>query len=176
MLKAAIAQREYMCHTQKRGRFFLLNLWSCLSHIFQAINKKLKSAFIGVENYCWLVFSGLKLRQCCTSCCITCIVVYTVLSSRQHPLAYFVSPVYVPHPDDYHSPLHLTLCDWDIFLMLCLFPQCVITAAQVTCIPTGRWSVSSQKMQCECLQQSWDALLVSMNTQLNLLTYYAVIY
>lgn len=48
-------------------------------------------------------------------------------------------------------------------LIQSLLLQCVTTAAQETCTPTGRWLVSSWRIQCEYLQQSWDVHSVSMH-------------
>lgn len=66
-------------------------------------------------------------------------------------------------PLTFTAPLHLTWQDRGVFLTLCLFPQCATTAAQETCTRTGRWLVSSQRTQYECLQLSWDVRSVSRN-------------
>lgn len=77
------------------------------------------------------------------------------------PIFNFLSLVYVPHPTDLPCPSHLKLLlSQRHGLMVTLFFQCVTTVAQETYTPTGRWSVSSQRTQCECSQQSWVVRLV----------------
>lgn len=78
MLKAATAQRE-------RTSLFaqpVNHVWITFSsHKFKDQIRLHRSGKLLWTFYQW----ALTYKECCTFCCITCIVVHTVLSSRQHP-------------------------------------------------------------------------------------------
>lgn len=162
MLDTGAAQQKCTCHIQKRHP-----CWFTQWIIMPLLNHYAINGDIGHICRKWrqyeTVCSAHRLKIDCTF--VGFIEEDLQASSLPDctPVFNFLSPVYVPHPADLPYPSHLKLLLWQRHgLMVTLFFQCVTTVAQETYTPTGRWSVSSQRTQCECLQQSWVVRLVRM--------------
>lgn len=147
-----------MCHIQKRERPCLLKQWIITESLTQDYQDCIKPS----SCITWVIWWGIHLHK----------IIVDLLSMGQNftntvPQIILLFPNFF-HQCVFHIPLTFTPpltpnITWQRHvLMLSLLLQCVTTAAQETCTPTGRWLVSSARTQYKCLQQSWDVHSVSM--------------